>query len=319
MIEETSESQYRADNEDRMTHYRQVGERLASRRKSLGLEQKDVAQRLKLPGMVINDIESGQIDRLSGLYRRGYLRNYARLLELDPDELLAAIGEDAPPALKDVLPAPRREWRFERYLKIATYVLVTTVIVPPLAYFFIAGGSRMLERDPAASPDQAPSLDSAETVLAADRSQPPAAGTERSTAEADSRSEAGHVSASALPLSPMRLGRESEAETRELASEDVAVLDENSVEALSELTELKLELVEDSWIEIHDADGERLEYDLLRDGQVRSYQGRAPFRVVLGRSSAVELQVNGQFVVWDGHDRGDMAELRVAADGGVAR
>lgn len=316
MIERTSESQNRADNDDTATHYRQVGERLASRRKSLGLEQKDVAQRLRLPGMVINDIESGQIERLSGLYRRGYLRNYARLLELDPDELLASVGEDEPPALTDVLPAPRREWQFERYLKIATYVLVTTVIVPPLAYFFIAGGSRMLEREPA---ELAAGAEPLEPVQAeTDRRGPDGPGP--GDDEPGLPSQAGHVSASALPLSPMRLGREQqEAETSELLPDSLRNPDDSLAEGLGELTGLTIELVDDSWIEIHDADGERLEYDLLRDGQVRNYRGRAPFRVLLGRASAVELQVNGQAVVWEGHERGDVTELEIAADGRVAR
>lgn len=268
--------------------------------------------------MVINDIESGQIDRLSGLYRRGYLRNYARLLELDPDELLAAIGEDAPPALKDVMPAPRREWRLERYLKIATYVLVTTVIVPPLAYFFIAGGSRMLEGEPAELAEQTSGSEPADTVAAGDEGRTVAEPEQRS-GEAASGSQSGHVSASALPLSPMRLGRESEGETPELLPESLQGSGEAANDELEELTGLTLELVDDSWIEIHDADGERLEYDLLREGQVHTYRGRAPFRLLLGRSSAVELQVDGQAVVWEGHERGDVTQLEVAADGKVTR
>jgi cytoskeleton protein RodZ len=78
-------------------------------------------------------------------------------------------------------------------------------------------------------------------------------------------------------------------------------------------------LLEDSWIEIHDAEGTRLEYDLLRSGQTRSYEGQAPFSLLVGRSSAVKLQVNGQQVTWEGHDSGDVAEIAVAADGQVAR
>lgn len=85
------------------------------------------------------------------------------------------------------------------------------------------------------------------------------------------------------------------------------------------LSALEVELLDDSWVEIHDAEGTRLEYDLLRGGQIRNYQGQPPFRLLVGRSSAVKLQVNGHAVTWEGHDSGVVAEIAVAADGQVQR
>ncbi len=313
MTENTSASTEATQQENRK-RYERIGAQLKRRREALSLEQGDVAQQLHLPGMVVNDIETGQVEKLSSLYRRGYIRNYARLLGLDPDDVLAEAGEDQLPELQEVLPASsRREWRLERYLKISTYAIVTVAVVVPLVYAFLAGGSRMLEREPGA-----PETSLARSDEAAERSSK--ATPDGAPAEVPGSSSARHVSASALPLNPMRPSRETTVEAAPNRGEAADVpADAAAGEPGPRTSALQLELLEDSWIEIHDAEGTRLEYDLLRSGQTRSYEGQAPFSLLVGRSSAVKLQVNGQQVTWEGHDSGDVAEIAVAADGQVAR
>lgn len=310
MTEKTSTEP--AQKQDSKEQYERIGEELRLRRETLGLDQGDVARQIHLPGMVVNDIETGQVDKLSSLYRRGYIRNYARLLGLDPDELLADDGEGDLPQLRQVLPVSRGRWRLERYLKVATYAIVTVAIVPPLVYFFVAGGTRMLEREPAGE-KATTELRSAQN---GGSTESPAATASRSNA--DDAPAARHVSASALPLNPVRPGKDVLTEaTPPVASPPEAGDEAILPDAGPQLSALQLELLEDSWIEIHDAEGTRLEYDLLRGGQTLGYEGQAPFRLLVGRSSAVELQVNGQPVTWEGHDSGDVAEIAVAADGQV--
>lgn len=119
--------------------YARIGACLKEQRTRLGLSRADVGQRLHLAGMIIDDIEKGHVKDLPALYRHGYIRNYARLLELDADALLAEVRDDQPPMLRRVLPPPDAGYHFDKYLKIATYVLVSTMIIPPLLYFSVAG------------------------------------------------------------------------------------------------------------------------------------------------------------------------------------
>lgn len=295
--------------------FERIGAELRQRREALSLDQADVARQLHLPGMVVNDIETGEVGKLSGLYRRGYIRNYARLLGLDPDAVLAEAGEDVMPELQKVLPDARRDWQLERYLKIATYVIVTVAIVPPLVYFFIAGGTRLLERQP----------ESALAVVAAQSADVDERGVSASGPEGDDRaapadsSQAPHVSASALPLNPIRPVQEPQPQADPGGESSPALAAATTGGSVPPPSQLQLELLEDSWVEIHDAAGARLEYDLLRSGQARRYEGEAPFRLLVGRSSAVKLIVNGRAVTWEGYESGDVAELSVAADGEVQR
>lgn len=316
MTDNTSASDDRKEQDiDNKKRYERIGAELRRRREALSLEQADVAGQLHLPGMVVNDIETGQVEKLFSIYRRGYIRNYARLLGLDPDQLLAEAGEDLPPDLQEVLPVSRPEWRLERYLKISTYAIVTVAIVVPLVYAFLAGGSRMLERDSGAAEQASISTSSG----GGDSATTNATGKEAADS-GQGADGARHVSASTLPLNPVRPARETvERPGTAPMSGTGASGDVPGLEAGPPASALSLTLVEDSWIEIHDAEGTRLEYDLLRGGQTRSYEGQAPFRLLVGRSNAVELTVNGLPVTWDGHDSGDVAEISIDAGGDVQR
>jgi cytoskeleton protein RodZ len=57
---------------------------------------------------------------------------------------------------------------------------------------------------------------------------------------------------------------------------------------------LRLELTNDSWVEVYDSRGERLFYDVASAGSVQSVNGRAPLRVVLAVAAGVRIEVDGQ-------------------------
>jgi len=72
---------------------------------------------------------------------------------------------------------------------------------------------------------------------------------------------------------------------------------------------LLLETSADSWVEITGANDELLEQDLLRGGESRQYTDDGPFRISLGRSSAVTLSLDGQAIDLAPFTRDDVARL----------
>ena len=77
------------DDEPYINFIADTGQRLADARNKLNLSVSDVAEALKLSEPIISAIENRQYSSLFGLaYATGYVRSYASLVKLDPDELI---------------------------------------------------------------------------------------------------------------------------------------------------------------------------------------------------------------------------------------
>lgn len=70
------------------------GEMLAQSREAQTLSRLQVSEKLGLTETAIRDIELCRFDKFpSGIYVRGYIRNYCRLLGMNADEVLASYDE----------------------------------------------------------------------------------------------------------------------------------------------------------------------------------------------------------------------------------
>ncbi len=73
-----------------------AGQKLAAARKENGLSVQEVAGHLNLGVNIIEAVEADDYDNLPGsTFVRGYIRAYANLLRLNPDELIAMLGENS--------------------------------------------------------------------------------------------------------------------------------------------------------------------------------------------------------------------------------
>ena len=81
----------------------EAGAVLRAAREAAGLTVAEVARRLKLTVRLVEAIEANDRRRFPpAVYLRGFVRNYARLLGLDAEPLLAAYGQAQPTALQSV-------------------------------------------------------------------------------------------------------------------------------------------------------------------------------------------------------------------------
>ena len=86
-----------------------VGAELKRAREAAGLAIGDVAERLKLVPRQIESLEHERFDRLPGpSIARGMVRNYARLLDLDPEPLVERMAPAAEKAPEPVVPRHRQ-------------------------------------------------------------------------------------------------------------------------------------------------------------------------------------------------------------------
>jgi cytoskeleton protein RodZ len=83
-----------------------IGERLEEARKRKGISIREAAETTKIRGDYLQKFEANSFDiDLPPLYIRGFIRTYARFLELDPERLVndvdAALARDGKPAHRE--------------------------------------------------------------------------------------------------------------------------------------------------------------------------------------------------------------------------
>ena len=119
-----------------------AGARLSQARQAQNLATADVARRLKLSVWQVEALEGDRHHELPGpIFVRGFIRNYARLLKLDADELVRSVAGSLPssalrpetPRSRDI-PFPDASNR--RWLLPGAGVAVVVVLLSVYTFFF---------------------------------------------------------------------------------------------------------------------------------------------------------------------------------------
>lgn len=263
---------------------------LRHERQQKGLTIEQVAAESRIRPAILEAIESGETSHIPSVYLKGYVRHYARYLGLDPADFEQLIDEveGAEPEVKPVFNTPGRSSSTEKWLKVSSY-LAASVVIATLAWQFTHEAVRFSQGD--------------RTTPAVTGEKP--VSTDDETARAGGKR---HLSASIAPVS---VREDEQAFVDAHAAEEAWAALENPQPVDGRHT-LALETSADTWVEIYGADDQQLEMDLVRAGDRRSYRDPGPFRIVVGRASAVMLTLDGESVDLEPHRQGDVASLLLA-------
>lgn len=286
-----------------------VGEILRGGREARGLTVANVAQMLKLGVRQVEAMEAGRFDLLPGpAFVRGFLRNYARLLGLDAEPLVAAV--DAGPAsaarvelsplsnADGVMPVSGERRMSSTPVVLVAFGLLLVVLVGWYFDWFRTPGLPANELALPASPEIGPQNEplfpppsSAEDVgepglpaqVAVEPVEPPTA-----DAGAAPRDESAAAQPAPIPATS--------AEPAVQASATGGSV-------------IELRFAGESWFEIRDASGNVVATGTGSAGQVRSVRGTAPLALVIGNAAQVRVSHNGQAVDLVPHTRVSVARL----------
>jgi cytoskeleton protein RodZ len=271
------------------------GDLLRYEREQKGLSIEGAARQARIKPSVLIAIETGETGEIPSVYLRGYIRNYARFLGVNPTDLEEQLEHvrGAEPEVQTVFTVNARRGPAEKWLKASSY-LVASALIATLAWQFTHQAVRFSQGEaPLASATSAP----------ADRSEP-------ANGEADSQRPANtHITAS---IASVEMLKDEEASRSPSPAEQAwAAIGEAPSETAPVTTARNLAVTTsaDTWVEITDAAGEKLELDLIRAGSTREYQGEAPFEIMIGRASAVSLTMDGAAVDLGPHTRGNVARM----------
>lgn len=245
-----------------------------------------VAKAINLDEPLLRKIEADDAGHIAPVYRNGYIQAYASYLDIPQEEIQKLIDQtdDKEATLRTVFSEPPKRNPVDNWLRASSYVLAS-LLIGTLAWQFTHEAVRLSQNGSR--------LPAGEEQL---QSRPATIPPEQALS--------GPVNASIASLDVLHDGQARGADMagQAWAAASKAPLPEGQ-------SRLQVSVSADSWIEIRDADGKELEMDLLRGGSKKSYQGKMPFRILIGRASAVRLSMNGESVDMTPFISDDVAQM----------
>ncbi len=269
-----------------------AGQTLARAREKQDMSVADVARALRLGVKQIEALEADDYASLPGrTFVRGFIRNYARLVQLDPDQLAASAFGSEPEATSRHIQAPSQQISFSEHharpwIKWLAVIFVVVALVSWSVLEWLGpeqGKTRVTVSKSALS--STPDLAAQDVVtpsaglVPAQETPAPLQPAETPAVPAPARAEA--PAAPAAPIPPASLAQAS----------------------------LGLAFSGSAWVEVRDKNGKKIHSQNNLAGTQQTVQGEPPLSLVIGSAPNVKLTYKGQPVDLNAHTKADVARL----------
>ncbi|MBK7648994.1 MAG: helix-turn-helix domain-containing protein [Betaproteobacteria bacterium] len=290
-----------------------VGEQLRLARESRGIELLDIAQTLKLGPRQVEALESGDWKGLPGnTFVRGFVRNYARLMQIDPVPLMLQLDQalekpvntlavsDSPPA-----EMPHSGSTVSRRSRLVVVLGAIFVVLSALAYFLMAGNLSSLRESTQSLLDSlarkqvdAPTV-AAPAVPVVDPVFPPGSTPQQVM---NPQVLAPIETPAELPVAKVPEASVSRPDLKQPSSAPLAA-------PVATAPQMRFLFEKDSWLEVRDRDNKLVFSQKLTAGTEQTLSGQGPLSIKIGYAPGVRLFWHGEAVDLAPHTRGDVARL----------
>lgn len=302
------------------------GQMLSDARIALKLTQKNVADKLNFKLSLVKDIENEVFDKsLPETFNRGYLRNFAKLVAVNEEDVLASyemldIAEKQSAEMQSFSKLTKKQAENNRIMWV-TYLIIAIIIGSTLVWLFQAQQETAIN-NPIQTLETKESLanniNKKNTVgsniietknnieVAADQNNEP---TEKTL----------EVSSNELSSSINRVEKSSEDQTilavkQELVSSAQEQKSINNVDTVISnqdalATSVIFTFKGDCWVNIFDATGERIAWGVKKADYIMKIKGVAPFSITLGKPERVLINYDGSDLDMSQFNRGNIAKF----------
>ncbi|MBK7492555.1 MAG: helix-turn-helix domain-containing protein [Nitrosomonas sp.] len=272
-----------------------VGHLLRNARTAKGLSIDDVSWQLRLSAQQIEAIEKEDFEKLPGrTFLRGFIRNYANLVQLNPVPLLQMLPESTrvistyertPFKNKQISFSSNREKPGNHSLIIA--IILFVIILG--AYFLFENGGWNKNSDISAESVETKT----ESATASVEIQLPLPGVVKNTSNTfDSPANKSSEVNNPVPATE-NTAAQADAKTESAPENKSAVEKTEKTVAFDKNTgHLYFKLTADSWIKVVDGKGVTVFEQLKKSGSEQIVTGKRPLSLVIGNASGVNLTYN---------------------------
>ncbi|GLX84483.1 membrane protein [Thalassotalea loyana] len=305
------------------------GRLLGDARKAKGLSVEDVAEKLNFRIGLVKEIEADEFDRsLPSTFNRGYLKNYAKLVEIPEEDVLSSfemlgVAEKQSTEMQSFSKITEKQAQ-TRSLMWLSYLILAVLVGSTLVWFYqyqkdIAEKSveidsqREANEQGVATTQNTAEINSDLTDTMTTASQPsvddplttPAG--EQVTPSNDESALAQQV-VNTIDETQTELATSiNEAEPVEVAPETQAPVETLPTEVVEDVAIFTFS--GDCWVNIYDATGERVAWGVKKTDYVMTIKGQAPFNVTLGKPELVTIEFAGQAIDMSRFNAGNIAKF----------
>jgi len=305
------------------------GRMLAEARECMGLSQQQVADKLNFRKTLVQEIEAEQFDlSLPSAFNRGYLKNYAKLVNISQDDVLNSydqlgVAQRQCAEMQSFSKGTEKQAEHNMLMWI-TYLIIVSLIIATIVWWY-----------------QAPSVQP--TVITVDATEPVESEILSTSAQNTNAITVQHANNqadnAALKPSDSALEVEQDSELNTTINNDITASDnitdtpsESSQVTLSQSATQNLAALNniepaeppittqpvanvvfsfsgDCWVNIYDASGERIAWGVKKSGYVMRISGQAPFNVTLGKPELVNIEYNDVAVDMSDFNAGNIAKF----------
>lgn len=304
-----------------------LGPSLQAAREAAGLTRAEAAQAIKFSPRQIEALETEAFAALPGAtVVRGFIRSYARLLQLDAEPLLARYERLAPPAqaalkvpeeIGAALPHAGRPMAFGRHAERRGWLVTALALV--LLPLIVYGGYLLWQMDIPSLTELLP-LRSQETTSAVNSVASSGQTVRQEHLQASSApSPAAVETAHALlanPAAALSAGSVTMAASAGAAAQTAAVEEQAAGQAATatlaidpEIHTLTFNFKATAWVEVRDASRKVIMAQNSPAGSRQQVRGRPPFAIVIGHASQVELFYEDRAVDLQPYTKVDVARF----------
>jgi len=297
MLKDEAETHVETDSSEQEDS---LGSILKAAREKQGASVADIAGQLHLRPCIVEDLEADNFGEIaSTTYVKGYVKNYARIVQADKKAIQACLDRQLPqaqaPEMQSFSRKTTRQARDGR-LMFVTY-LIAFILLALLVLWWVQKSDTLSDIDL--------SKPTVEEMADSQLTQPVVEPTLVEETELLISSQAETPTAiSTKALSDSVIERGEQAVVIEVESVQPSV--DKVVAALSSLS---LSLSGDCWINVKDAKGDTLINDLKTAGSQLKVSGVEPFKVTLGAPQVVSIELNGKKVSLSDFPSGRVARL----------
>ena len=279
-----------------------VGEQLRLAREARGLQLADIAQMLKLGQRQVEALEGGDWKGLPGnTFIRGFVRNYARLIQIDAAPLMAQLDEvlEKPVnslGVSEVTPAtmPHSGSAGSRRSKLVVLIGAGSVVLAALAYFLMPGDLSSLRESTQSLLDSLARKDknmAAPIAPAAEPVFPPGATPQQ-------------------VMNPQALAPAEVQVPQAISGAPAAAAEGRKSDAAPEnAPQMRFLVDKDAWLEVRDRDNKIVFSQKLTAGTEQALSGQGPLSITIGYAPGVRVFWHGEAVDLAPYTRGDVARL----------